>query len=147
MANRFEARMAVMVAAVTNCYSGDLPWRLFQDCAFRRLKLGDFEPRRAEIEIQQKLGRNSAATTRNCFTVAAEHFFSAMPAMFSTSVLERRKSLDPGQLVDHLEKTGRQVLGLLDKENRPPEVVKAKDPECLWQILGGRWNGRSESWL
>lgn len=47
-----------------------------------------------------------------------------VPAMFSTSVLERRKSLDPGAMLRDLEAS--EAI-FVDKENRPPKADGAKD--------------------
>ena len=58
-------------------------------------------------------------------TVAKKSPGAMVPAMFSTSVLERRRSLEPGAMVRHLEAS--EAI-FVDKENRPPKADNgAKD--------------------
>ena len=57
-----------------------------------------------------------------------------VPAMFSTSVLERRKSLDP-EMVRQLEVSEGGIF--VDKENRPPKAGNGAIKEAVKVKVGG----------
>jgi len=69
-----------------------------------------------------------------CLNVAKTSPGAMVPAMFSTSVLERRKSLDPGAMLRDLEAS--EAI-FVDKENRPPKADGAKDVKV--KDLGDWW--------